>query len=261
LRVPSIKGALRFWWRAINAYLPLDKLKEQEAETFGDAGDNYGKSKVQMKITKSLIYNGRSKENPVPHKNATFAFPCFNAGEKFSLKIYGTKKIFDLFILMSILGGIGKRSRRGFGSFKINKIDGVDFNLSISTQEILNLINGIAENNKFKIDNGNIIRKDTINANYAFVKSIEIGTASLKSYKEALRTIGQSSHDNNSNYTGYAIGKERFSSPVYVSVIIMGNDYWPIITTLNTAFKKQNHNHGVDRSTQFKKDILSGGSR
>jgi len=37
LRAPSIKGALRFWWRAINGeYKNYTVLKEQEATIFGD---------------------------------------------------------------------------------------------------------------------------------------------------------------------------------------------------------------------------------
>ena len=35
LRAPSIKGALRFWWRAMNGDLSLEELKRREAEIFG----------------------------------------------------------------------------------------------------------------------------------------------------------------------------------------------------------------------------------
>ncbi len=260
LRVPSIKGVLRFWWRALNAHLSLDNLREQEAEIFGDAGDRYGKSKVQIKISNTIIYNGKNKENPVPHKKVNFAFPCFAPGEKFSLKIYGNKKVFDLFELLSILGGLGKRSRRGFGSFTINKINGEEYRPVSSTEGILTLLQNIS-NNKFKIDNGKIIRTDNDHADYAFIKNIEIGGVPFKSYKTILEKIGQSSHDNNSDFTGYAKGQERFSSPIYVSVIKLENNYKTIITTLNTSFKRNSQNHGTDKSDKFKKDILSGGSK
>jgi len=259
LRVPSIKGVLRFWWRAINAHLFLDKLKEQEAEIFGDAGAKYGKSKIQIKINSTMIYNRRNRANPVPHKNVRFSFPCFNPGEKFSLNVYGDKNVFELFKLMSILGGLGKRSRRGFGSFKINKIDGEDLSPVSSIEEILNLLQNISKN-VFKIDNDKIIRADNVNADYAYVKSIEVGTIPFKTYNELLIKIGQASHDNNSDYTGFARGQERFSSPVYVSVIKSETGYKPVLTTLNTAFKSK-QSHGVDKSSNFKSDILSGGSK
>jgi len=35
LRPPSIKGALRFWWRAMNGHLSLSDLKKKESEIFG----------------------------------------------------------------------------------------------------------------------------------------------------------------------------------------------------------------------------------
>lgn len=261
LRVPSIKGTLRFWWRATHAHLPLDRLKEQESENFGDAGAKYGKSKVQIKITNSLLSDGSFKENPVPHKQVNFKFACFRPGEKFSIVIYGNQEVFDLFKLMSILGGLGKRSRRGFGSFRIDKVNGEEFEGILSTENILNYFNRICVD-RFKIDKGKIIRTGNVNGNFAYIKCVEIGAKSFRTQKELLEKIGQSSHDNNSDYTGYAKGRERFSSPVCVSVMkFRSNEYKPVITTLNTAFKSDNQNHGRDKSLKFKTDILSGGSQ
>ena len=50
LRAPSIKGALRFWWRAMNGHLPLKELHEREAEIFGGSGDKQGRSKVIVRV-------------------------------------------------------------------------------------------------------------------------------------------------------------------------------------------------------------------
>ncbi len=36
LRAPSIKGALRFWWRAMNGHLSLEELRKQESDLFGN---------------------------------------------------------------------------------------------------------------------------------------------------------------------------------------------------------------------------------
>ncbi|WP_124398070.1 type III-B CRISPR module RAMP protein Cmr1 [Thermaurantimonas aggregans] len=35
LRPPSIKGALRFWWRAMNGHLSLEELKQKKARFLG----------------------------------------------------------------------------------------------------------------------------------------------------------------------------------------------------------------------------------
>jgi CRISPR-associated protein Cmr1 len=47
LRAPSIKGALRFWWRAMNGHLSLEDLKAKEDEIFGGT-DN--RSKVTLRV-------------------------------------------------------------------------------------------------------------------------------------------------------------------------------------------------------------------
>lgn len=52
LRAASIKGALRFWWRALqwNHYQNVAKLHEKEAELFGSSES--GQSKVRIRIVK-----------------------------------------------------------------------------------------------------------------------------------------------------------------------------------------------------------------
>ena len=47
LRPPSIKGAMRFWWRAVNGHLQLKDLKEKEAEIFGDQNR---RSKIEIVV-------------------------------------------------------------------------------------------------------------------------------------------------------------------------------------------------------------------
>ncbi|MFW6271863.1 MAG: type III-B CRISPR module RAMP protein Cmr1 [Desulfosalsimonas sp.] len=260
LRAPSVKGALRFWWRALFPHLPLNQLKDEESKIFGDVGDRYGKSKMQIKIQKSLINKENSKANPLPHKNVNFRFPCFYPGEKFSLLIYGNSEVFNIFKLTTLLGGLGKRSRRGFGSLKITKIDKNEFSFPVNSEQIAQLIKKITKEDFFTADQGQILRKENISANYGYIKSIELGQSHTQ-YNKILQTIGQSSHNNNSDYTGYARGHERFSSPVYVSIIKTDEIYKPVVTTLNAAFKRNNQNHGIDKSGQFKSDILTGGPK
>ena len=262
LRAPSIKGALRFWWRALHPHLSLRALKEEEAKLFGDAGGKSGKSKIRIRMSKDLLYDGRSRRNPIPHRNVAFGFPCFNPGETFSVEIFGTDKIFDLFQIVSILGGLGKRSRRGFGSFIITKINGTDIRNIITTETILSFIQGIV-GERFTSDNAMITRTDNAHGDYPYIKRIEVGPVPFDNSNELLAMIGQSSHENNSHYTGYAERHGRFASPVYVSVIRsdLDNSYKPIITTLNTAFKPGSQNHGRDTSEDFKQDILAGGGQ
>lgn len=260
LRAPSIKGALRFWWRAFHPELSIAQLRSEESQIFGDPGELFGKSRIRIRLVKDLAFENK-KDRPVPHKS--FVSPCFAPGKIFSLAIYGDKMIFGLFELFTIVGGLGKRSRRGFGSIRIDKVDTKAFCGDLSTNHIMSLVESIAGDN-FNIDNKEIVRAGAIHsqAQYAYVKKIEIGDKEYESADSILRQIGQSSHENNSDYTGYAgRGQERFSSPVYVSVVKAAKGYKPVVTSLNTAFKPNHQNHGVDRSADFKKTILSGGFR
>ncbi len=60
LRPASIKGALRFWWRAMNGHLvgengDLTTLKNREAEIFGGSGKGQGRSKVVIRVQSEPI--------------------------------------------------------------------------------------------------------------------------------------------------------------------------------------------------------------
>ena len=56
LRAPSIKGAMRFWWRAMNGHLSPEDLKRKETAIFGGSGEKDGRSKVVIKIDKFPEY-------------------------------------------------------------------------------------------------------------------------------------------------------------------------------------------------------------
>lgn len=66
IRMPSLKGIIRFWWRAANSYLGMEQLKLRESLIFGGINKNsekkdkneIGKSKIQMRLI-----NGNNKLN------------------------------------------------------------------------------------------------------------------------------------------------------------------------------------------------------
>ncbi len=63
LRAPSIKGAMRFWWRAMNGHLSLNELIKQEAEIFGDSGE-HGRSKIIIRLKDIEIKTERISLTP-----------------------------------------------------------------------------------------------------------------------------------------------------------------------------------------------------
>jgi len=160
LRPPSIKGAMRYWWRAMHGHLSIEKLKEKESDIFGNTEQ---RSKVTLRC--------RTSHEP---KEFIETFRKVKAGEKGELEgmeylFYSmdlgknNRQYFDnipfevilkskdkheaqlkeaayAFWLLANLGGIGSRSRRGGGSFIITDIEddshlGFDFRLDVQSAD------------------------------------------------------------------------------------------------------------------------------
>ncbi|MEW5821982.1 MAG: type III-B CRISPR module RAMP protein Cmr1, partial [Cyanobacteriota bacterium] len=251
LRPPSIKGAMRFWWRAINANLvenkngkcDYTKLIEEEAKIFGSSDEKVGKSKFSIRIMSTIL--NYKDYSPVPHSTKTFKFAGINPNQTFQIILKPNEKQFrNILEITLLLGSLGKRSRRGFGSVKINKINSIIYNSPSSLQELINLLNKI--HNNFKINSNKIDLIKPNSADYPYIKEIQLGK-SYSSSEELLKGIGQTTHDKNQrSKTHLGSANPRQSSPIYISTLkITDNDFRPLITTLNTALE-----NGHSLSTQ-----------
>lgn len=153
LRVPSIKGALRFWWRAKYGCDDLASMKKREDEIFGS---------TNRKASFSLCFeNSQSVKSKLENLPCGRRIPVTSKGKKFSISIieylaYGLKssrdqhgniftkkhftnstkfslilniknndfkeQILDSLRLLAKYGGLGARSRNGFGSICIENL-------------------------------------------------------------------------------------------------------------------------------------------
>lgn len=147
LRAPSIKAAMRFWWRAMNGHLSIKELKRAEARIFGGSGENEGRSRFNIRVetTKSekkdtlreKIWN--NNENLIKSEFEGIGYLLYSTVmQKNNLKPYfndlsfsviltsNSAKILNevshIFILFAYLGAIGSRARRGAGNIYINRI-------------------------------------------------------------------------------------------------------------------------------------------
>ncbi|HHG85214.1 MAG TPA: type III-B CRISPR module RAMP protein Cmr1, partial [Bacteroidetes bacterium] len=55
LRPPAIKGALRFWWRALHGHLPIKDLREKEREIFGGVGKAVRRSSFDVAVEHEMV--------------------------------------------------------------------------------------------------------------------------------------------------------------------------------------------------------------
>jgi CRISPR-associated protein Cmr1 len=247
LRAPSIKGALRFWWRALHPNLELSEMKEKETMLFGGVEEN-GARKSSFSLQ---VVNIKKKEHTIqalPHKQS-FTKKAIMPDSTFDILIKpASESISNLLKFTSIVGSFGARSRRGFGCFQIESINDVTWDLKLEIESIYSLIKTI--NPKIEIGK-------QYNREYPYLKKVMIGKSN-SSYDDLLKKIGLASHQYNTPYTGTTnenyIKSKRYSSPVYVSIWKQGNDYYPIITILKRTIKDIDGEE--DKKQKFIKEIL-----
>lgn len=160
LRPPSIKGMLRFWWRATRAGDP--EMRAKEAEIFGDASGNGKAGTFSIQIRSDLSGNNVSKDFLPRNEHTRYVVKGYqlNILEYLAYGTYTYQKTqkrnvfdreyikpgfgFDLILRLldkaeqegfvrelyraltvwSLFGGLGAKSRNGFGSFAVESVDG-----------------------------------------------------------------------------------------------------------------------------------------
>lgn len=153
LRPPSFKGLLRFWWRA--AYwgqshdkLSLEKIQIAEGNIFGTAARDGCKSRFAIRLSPTQ-FNG--SKDPLPYhkilgqrqgrtfslnilnylaygtydfKSKTFNREYLKQEQPFTLKLMPSnetvvKEIVTSVYFLLVFGGVGAKSRNGFGSLAV----------------------------------------------------------------------------------------------------------------------------------------------
>lgn len=135
IRETEIRGQLRFWWRAIRGVGTIKEMSERESKIFGTSasekdGKTLGESKVKVFVKIENEGNNISKSsNDVP-KYAVFPLEnhdVLKKGVGFSLEISfpksAKKDIEATLWAWENFGGIGGRTRRGFGAIQLLLVD------------------------------------------------------------------------------------------------------------------------------------------
>jgi len=145
LRPPSIKGLMRFWWRAMNGHLSVEELKENEGKIFGASDEKIGRSKFSIRVKPHKLHVSRDKlpSHPVTVVTSRNRFKInileylaygtyeyIKPNQKFSLIISLPDnlegEVIDSIRVLSTFSGLGSKSRNGFGLFKIISINDRD---------------------------------------------------------------------------------------------------------------------------------------
>lgn len=136
VRATEIRGHLRFWWRACRGgqYGTLEAIKQAEDALWGTTGTKQGggPSRVQIEVTEYSVGD--------PHASFTIApsyaaFPlrqtrsplCDDVSFTLSVSFPAAfqRDVEATFRMWEIFGGIGARTRRGFGALRLVSVDEV----------------------------------------------------------------------------------------------------------------------------------------
>lgn len=136
LRAPSIKGALRFWWRAMQSENDPQLLLEKETNIFGGLGNKKSSGRRSSVIIKSRVINQTEFNPQTLNRDANpgigyLLYSIFLNNRKglsplqFEVELKSNKRehLVDAakaFWFLAMLGGLGTRSRRGAGNFYIS---------------------------------------------------------------------------------------------------------------------------------------------
>ena len=244
LRPPAFKSLFRYWWRAAQVITSKNTLRREEGKLFGDTRQG---SPLRMRI---LGQRNLEPENyqPLPHhiggqgcnncprgkrckKGYTKKAYCPDQQFKIILTASRTAYYASISKLSFLLGGIGNRSRRGFGSIRC-----ADWNFRC-INELEEKVYQTLEDISPTIFNRH---SHTIQVNsppaprlpkYPTIRTIYFGQLLSSSTDDLLTKIGQATHDNNHN----ALGNDnpRMASPIHVRIQKVSNKYVPIVTQLH----------------------------
>lgn len=157
VRVPSIRGTLRWWWRAMQPHLNLDELRQTEQQLWGGVGnDKATASQVRIEANvlkkspaepagKHELRDGKLRSLPTWTGGQEYGYALFplqqpdearrnfsSPGDmhtknwrrllEFDLRVRldddtHRQTFFDALTLWLVFGGYGARTRRGFGAF------------------------------------------------------------------------------------------------------------------------------------------------
>ena len=154
IRPSSLKGVLRFWWRALNwgrvysacgknTDAALQQLHKEEGALFGLAAKTHGKEKVGgQSVFRLRIRDDESKAGREPVRGIPYLLgqgltgknerPFLGSGSDFSVYCYPSPhmsgeefvQLEQALLCLGMLGGLGARSRKGLGSLSIQDLSG-----------------------------------------------------------------------------------------------------------------------------------------
>lgn len=209
-RITELKALMRSTFRELYYFKNIENMKEKEDKLFGSVNI---KSPISFKLNK-IDKKSFGEVNMLPHKQMS-KVSCIKESSKIYIDIIIKNNeyipIYSMLLIQaSIIGALGKRSRKGFGSFIIESmlLNGEDeykdlligkpeeilknCNKFILDKDLGEYILGI---NKDEVNNEIVINNLSSNLDYPYVKKISFMKICDKEYMGLIKKISQLTHD------------------------------------------------------------------
>lgn len=252
-RPPAIKSSLRYWWRALNAHLTIDKMVESETNIFGFGGENALASSFKINNFSS---NDKMDYYPKLPREDSYKSLAFSPENHFQIELnlkvkseFNAEHLIALMQIASSLGNLGNRARRGMGAWQINEINcGKDTKIDFNLQTLYEKIKLFSSHYVISSDFKGIELKDTFvpeTPDYPFIKKIYFDDCEKIEINSFLKKILKVSHDFKRDFVEkYSVNigseRQRLASPVYISIVEVNGCFYPIITRLNNPGETDN---------------------
>jgi CRISPR-associated protein Cmr1 len=235
LRAASFRGAMRFWLRALLGGVlgdRPDKIFERESQVFGST-DHASPVVVRLELHNL----GSDGFNPLPHKQVTFRFNGFKPGQRFDICLLSRdedalQQAQKALLLLCYLGGLGRRSRRGFGSLQIT-----DGELALTAKTVKELSKALKQRLDAILPSSfaelsDVPRFPILHPDWAQIKvyTQEFDSDSeLEGWRKAIKFVMDKAHKHKNPALGFA--NPRQASPVHVHVTRLSTGKYALVLT------------------------------
>jgi len=244
MRGQSVRGQLRYWLRAIIGAQSdnLSKMWERESAVFGSTGAG---SVVSVRVYPRQTPNINPNEAMLPHREYSGGNvskqAALKADQKFDLQIVtrpGVAIPDDALMALkvwSLLGGVGKRSRRMFGAIRLTSKDTLWYATPKTPDDLAGLIKQTLTQS---INKPAPLGKDpawpTLHPKYSWVVVGRDAYENTEQANTALFNLLRGSYRADERSFGHAMGGRR-ASPLHAQVRLIGQEYYPVLTALRAG--------------------------
>lgn len=258
LRAASVRGALRFWLRALLGGVlgdnNLQALRRAESAVFGST--DTGASAVVVR----LMGNGQGQAfRPLPHSTSKiFTFQGVPPNKVLTLTLAPRpphctipEAACGALLLFLLFGGLGKRSRRGFGSFVVRSIsdkfplklpdysnvNSFSKQLPPLLQQAIEAAESLVQELKLNVGTPSELPKFAVLHNQR--AKVLLCKKPFTSWEEAMKAFWNVLRSNpyrDDRVFGFAGSTDRQASPLHLRIVKLSNAHHLLLTSFHVHF-------------------------